>query len=106
MKNLTDKMIVKQIEWTNNDSDMHITCTVRNGFFEYNTILVLPGFRLNKVLLELQKQNSDVDVQDCLKIEQWEEDEFRYLFEFSTLEAIEFVFVNQNISESLKQIRA
>jgi len=106
MKNLTDKIVVRQIEWMNNEADMHITCTVRNGFFEYNTTLVLPGFELNKVLLKLQKQHVEFDVQDCLKIEQWEEEEFRYLFDFSELTEKEFVFGSQTISENMKQIRA
>ncbi len=106
MKNLTDKLVINKIEWTNNESDMHILCTVINGFFHYNTTLVMPGFELNRVISELQKQNCDVDIQDCLQIEQWSEDTFGYVFNLSNLVDSEFVFYNESLKDNLKQIRA
>ena len=106
MKNLTDKIVVNQIEWTNNESDMHLSCTVKNGFFAYKTTLVLPGMELNRLISQLQKQNNSLDIQDCLKIEQWEEDEFRYIFNFGEFAGAEFIFENQSNNQTLKQIRA
>jgi hypothetical protein len=106
MKNLTEKTIINQIEWTNNESDMHISCTVKNGFFEYKTILVLPGTELNRVITKLQQQNDILDIQDCLEIEQWSEDEFRYVFNFKQFQDSEFIFQNQLSMDSFKQIRA
>ncbi len=106
MKNLTDKIVVNQIEWTNNESDMHLSCTVKNGFFAYKTTLVLPGMELNRLISQLQKQNNSLDIQDCLKIEQWEEDEFRYIFNFGEFSGTEFIFENQSNNQTLKQIRA
>lgn len=106
MKKLNDKIVINQIEWTNNESDMHISCTVQNGFFAYKTTLVLPGMELNRLISQLQKQNNIVDIQDCLKIEQWEENEFRYVFYFGQFTEAEFIFKNQMNNETLKQIRA
>jgi hypothetical protein len=106
MKNLTEIIVINQIEWTNNESDMHISCRVQNGFFSYNTTLVLPGTELNRVVSRLQKQNDIVDIQDCLKVEQWSEDEFRYVFNFTQFGDSEFIFENQLTNTCLKQIRA
>jgi hypothetical protein len=106
MKNLADKIVVNQIEWTSNESDMHVMCTVKNGFFAYDTILVLPGNELNRLISKLQKQSDSIDIQDSLRIEQWGEEEFRYLFSIDQFTANEFTFENQMIHESLKQIRA
>ena len=106
MKNLADRIVVNQIEWTSNESDMHVMCTVKNGFFAYKTTLVLPGQELNKLISQLQKQSNNVDIQDGLRVEQWGEDEFRYVFNFGQFTENEFTFENRMNHESLKQIRA
>jgi hypothetical protein len=106
MRNLTDTLIVKRIVWENNHSDMLVTCDVQNGIFCYNCTLVLPGTELNKLLSHLQKQNVDLDVNDCLKVEQWSETEIHYIFDFSTFDKNEFVYENHFSSDKLKQIRA
>lgn len=106
MRNLTDTLIVKRIDWENNHSDLLVTCDVRNGIFSYNSTLVLPGSELNKLLSQLQKQHVNLDLNDCLKVEQWSETEIHYIFDFSTFDTREFVYENHFSSDRLKQIRA
>lgn len=106
MKNSKDKIVINKIEWSNNESEMHISCNVQNGFFAYNTTLVLPGSDLNKVITQLQKQNNTIDIQDCLIVEQWAENEFLYVFNFGLFTNTEFQFENQILKDSPKQIRA
>ncbi|MFA7272601.1 MAG: hypothetical protein WC044_01960 [Crocinitomicaceae bacterium] len=106
MKKLTDTLVVKRIDWENNHSDMLVTCDVQNGIFSYNSTLVLPGSELNKLLSHLQKQNVDLDLNDCLKVEQWSENEIHYIFDFSTFDTSEFVYEIHFSSNKLKQIRA
>lgn len=104
--NTLEKTIVRKIEWFSNDTEMILSCEVVNGVLRYNTKIAVAGSCLNQVLSDMQKQSKDYDVNDCLIIEQWSEDEVSFLFDFSNWNETEFIFQKPNKSWNFRQIRA
>lgn len=104
--NSIEKTIVRKIEWFNNEDEMMMTCEIMNGALRYNSRIAISGSCLNKVLSELQKQTPDYDLNDCLKIEQWSEDEVSFTFDFTRFSEIDLVFERPSFQFDFRQIRA
>lgn len=104
--NALEKTIVKRIEWYNNEEEMMLTCEIANGALRYNTRIALSGSCLNRVLSDLQKQSPEYDLNDCLKIEQWSEEEVSFTFDFSSFSDVDFIFERPAQQFDFRQIRA
>lgn len=104
--NTMEKTVVRKIEWYSNEEEMLLMCDIQNGAFTYSSKIALAGSALNKVLSNLQKQNPDRDINDCLQIEQWSEEDVTFCFDFSYFFDSEFVFVQHAQQIDFRQIRA
>ena len=102
----TERTIVKRIEWLNNESEMVLTCQVQSGSLCYNTNIALPSSELNSIISRLQKQNPDEDINACLKIEQWTEEDVCFVFAFSHFNHINFILYRPTLELDFTQIRA
>ncbi len=102
----TERTIVKRIEWLNNESEMVLSCEVQSGSLCYNTNIALPSSELNGVISNLQKQNPEEDINACLKIEQWTEEDVSFVFDFSHFNQIEFMLYRPTLELDFRQIRA
>jgi hypothetical protein len=101
-----EKTIVKKVEWFSNSAEMTLICVNETGNLRYASVLNLPSDCLNKVLSDLQKQAPEVDINECLKIEQWSETDINFVFDFSALENQEFTFTRNVLEIDYRQIRA
>lgn len=106
MKQVQEKTIVRKIEWFNNESEMILSCDMINGAFTYSTDIVVPGDSLNRILSDLQKQTPELDLNECMKIEQWSEDEVSFIFDFSLNEDINLFYIQPAAEFNFRQIRA
>lgn len=104
--NTMEKTVIKRIDWLSQETEMVLFCEVQSGNLFYNTSIALPCSELNKVICELQKQNPNVDIQDCLKIEQWTEEDMNFVYDFSLYQNEEFLLHTPSLEFEFRQIRA
>lgn len=104
--NTVEKIVVKRIEWLANESDMVLICENNLGTLSYNSRISLPSILLNQVISDMQKQQPDLDVNDCLKIEQWSENDVYYIYDFESLSERSFQYQAQVQEFNFRQIRA
>jgi hypothetical protein len=97
---------VIRIEWMQKDSEMVVTLREYQGVMEYQTRLIMPSSFLNQFLLDLQKVKGDLDLDQKMRVEQWSEDEFNFVFDFSDLN-IDLSYVQGSVWENqVRYIRA
>ena len=101
-----EKIVVKKIEWLNGESEMTLLCENRSGNLSYNSRISLPADLLNKVVSDLQKQAPERDINDCLKIEQWSEQDVCFIYDFTNLSSTEFMYQREILQLDFRQIRA
>lgn len=79
MKNWT----IYRIEWMNKDSELMLFHKDQSGPFTYESRVLLPADLLNKILMEIQKENGIDQIDAFMTIEQWSEDETNFIFDFT-----------------------
>ena len=104
--NRAEKITVKRIEWLNTESDMVLVCENNAGNLTYNSRISLPSNLLNQIVSDMQKQHPELEVHDCLKIEQWSEFDMYFIYDFSSQEDLEFLYQPQVQEIEFRQIRA
>ncbi len=104
--NTLEKIVVKRIEWLANESDMVLICENKMGNLSYNSRISLPSIFLNKVISDMQKQQPELDLNDCLRIEQWSETDVYYIYDFNAHSDNTFLYQPQVQEFNFRQIRA
>ena len=99
-------MKVRKIEWLEGENELTLHAEVLNGIFSYESKIILPSNSLNAVLSRIQKDNQEVEVNDCMVVEQWSQNQSNYVFNFeANLEALPLLST-QDLSGNYRQIRA
>ncbi|MCT4560926.1 MAG: hypothetical protein N4A41_06070 [Crocinitomicaceae bacterium] len=102
MKNWT----VNRIEWMDKDNELMLFYKDQAGHFSYESRIFLPASLLNKILMEIQKQNGFEQIDAFLKIEQWSDAETNFVFDFSKLDGEVTWTVPVEAQNQIRQIRA
>jgi hypothetical protein len=104
--NTAEKIVVKRIEWLANESDMVLICENKMGNLSYNSRISLPSILMNKVISDMHKQQPEIDLNDCLRIEQWSETDVYYIYDFDGHSNTSFLYHPQVQEFNFRQIRA
>lgn len=104
--NTVEKIVVKRIEWLANESDMVLICENKMGNLSYNSRISLPSILMNKVISDMHKQQPEIDLNDCLRIEQWSETDVYYIYDFDGHSNTSFLYYPQVQEFNFRQIRA
>jgi quinol monooxygenase YgiN len=97
---------IKRIEWMEQDTEMVVIFEEKKGNLSYDSRVLLPANYLNRILCDLQKENEGIDPNSFLKVEQWSENEFNYIFEFSEIEVKSKKMFSQGVEANYRFIRA
>ncbi|MBL4861433.1 MAG: hypothetical protein JKY09_00235 [Crocinitomicaceae bacterium] len=99
-------MTVEAILFESNDAEVLIKGNARKGVMNYDTDIIVSHSQLNLILNLLQKQNTDISVNDYLVTETMYNGETLYSADFSTIAQNEINLCDLTVMEDLKLIRA
>lgn len=68
------------------DTDLILVFEEKRGTMKFDSRMILPAILLNKILVDLSKENDLYDLDQYMEIEQWSETEINYVFNFSEIE--------------------
>lgn len=102
MKNWT----VNRIEWMNKDNELMLFFKDQNGHFTYESRILLPAHLLNRILMEIQKENGFDQIDSYMKIEQWSEEETNFVFDFTKMDNSVRWTLPIDTEKQIRQIRA
>lgn len=102
----SENIVVKKIEWMSGENNMVLVCDTQSGNLVYPSRITLPSDQLNRVVSDLQKQHPQTDINECLIIEQWSEDDVLFVYDFSCVSFGDYIYHRAFEELDFRQIRA